>query len=108
MGVLYVLGARQRKLLLKNEDEPHLYESALVARVDTETGRLELCLEYQSPPEARANEDSSNIFKCGSLIGDKLYACTSTEGLIFKVPSFERIGYVFVHCFNVFQDVMRT
>ena len=108
MGVLYVLGARQRKLLLKNEDEPHLYESALVARVDTETGRLELCLEYESPPEARANQDSSNIFKCGTLIGDKLYACTSTEVLIFKVPSFERIGYVSLPCFNDLHHVTPT
>ena len=108
MGVLYVLGARQRKLLLKNEDEPHLYESALVARVDTETGHLELCLEYQSPPEARASEDSSNIFKCGTLIGDKLYACTSTEVLIFKVPSFERIGYVSLPCFNDLHHVTPT
>jgi len=100
MGVLYVLGARQRKLLLKDEDEPHLYESALVARVDTETGRLELCLEHQSPSEARANEDSSNIFKCGTLVDDRLYACTSTEVLIFKVPS--------LPCFNDLHHVTPT
>ncbi len=44
MASLYVLGARQRKLLFKHEEEQNLYEAALILRIDTETGRIQdLC-----------------------------------------------------------------
>ncbi len=100
MAGLYVLGARQRKLLVKSEEEWNLYESALILRIDTETGEVRNCVEYKSPDEARANENSSNVFKAGTLIGSTLYACTSTEVLIFQLPEFKQIGYVSLPCFN--------
>jgi hypothetical protein len=100
MAGLYLLGGRQRKLLLTSEQEWNLYESALILHLDTETGKVRTCVEYKSPASARANENSSVVFKSGTLIGDTLYACTSTEVLIFKLPQFERIGYVSLPCFN--------
>ena len=100
MAGLYVLGARQRKLLVKSEQEWNLYETALILRLDTETGKVRTCVEYQSPAEARANENSSNVFKAGTLVGNTLYACTSTEVLIFTLPGFKQIGYVSLPCFN--------
>ncbi|MGA9041787.1 MAG: hypothetical protein WB421_14740 [Terriglobales bacterium] len=100
MAGLYVLGARQRKLLVKSEEEWNLYESALILRLDTETGKVRTCVEYQSPAEARANENSSNVFKAGTLVGNTLYACTSTEVLIFKLPEFKQTGYISLPCFN--------
>jgi hypothetical protein len=100
MASIYVLGARQRNLLVKSEEEWNLYESALILRLDTETGKVRSCLEYQSPPEARAHDNSSNVFKAGTLIGDTLYACTSTEVLIFSLPEFKQIGYVSLPSFN--------
>jgi hypothetical protein len=100
MAGLYVLGARQRNLLVKSEEEWNLYESALILRLDTETGEVRTCVEYQSPAEARAHDNSSNVFKAGTLIGNTLYACTSTEVLIFQLPEFKQIGYVSLPCFN--------
>jgi hypothetical protein len=100
MAGLYLLGARQRKLLIKREEEWNLYESAIILHLDTQTGNVRTCVEYKSPPAARANDHSSIVFKSGTLIGDTLYACTSTEVLIFKLPQFERIGYVTLPCFN--------
>jgi hypothetical protein len=100
MASLYVLGARQRKLLLKKEWEWNLYEAALILQLDTESGAVRTCVEYKSPADARANGNSSIVFKSGTLIGDKLYACTSTEVLIFKLPEFRRIGYISLPCFN--------
>ena len=100
MNPVYVLGARQRELLFKNEEEQRLYESALIVKLDPDRGSVEVCVEYQSPPEARAHELSSNIFKSGTLLGRTLYACTSTEILIFEVPSFKRISYLSLPCFN--------
>jgi hypothetical protein len=100
MAGLYVLGARQRKLLLKKEEEWQMYETALILRVDTETGEVRTCVEYKSPPEVRASEQSSNVFKSGTLVGTTLYTCTSTEVMIFELPTFRQIGYVSLPCFN--------
>jgi hypothetical protein len=100
MSGLYLLGARQRNLLVKSEEEWNLYESALILRLDSRSGEVETCVEYKSPVEARANENSSNVFKAGTIVGDTLYACTSTEVLIFKLPNFQKIGYISLPCFN--------
>lgn len=99
-GPLYVLGGRQKKLLFKSEDEPHLYEAALILQIDTETGASKVCVEYKSPPAVCPGKDSSHVFKCGTLVGNLLYACTSTEVMVFEVPSFERTCYVSIACFN--------
>jgi hypothetical protein len=40
------------------------------------------------------------VFKAGTIVGDTLYACTSTEVLIFKLPEFSKIGYISLPCFN--------
>ncbi len=100
MSDLYVLGARQRRLFLKAEEEWNLYEAALILRLNIEGGTVETCIEYKSLPEARASEHSSNIFKAGTLVGDTLYTCTSTEVLIFKLPDFQQIGYISLPLFN--------
>src|SRR5215470_14144778 len=96
---LYVLGARQRKSLLKREEEWHLYESALILEIDPATGAVETRVEYRTPPEARASEHSSNMFKSGTLVGNKLYTCTSTEVLVFDLPKFHISNYISLSCF---------
>ncbi len=108
MASLYVLGARQRDLFLRHEEEWNLYEAALILQLDLETGAVRTCVEYETPPEARANENSSCVFKSATLVGDILYACTSTEVLIFKVPEFQRIGYISLPCFNDVHHVTPT
>src|SRR5208283_309144 len=108
MARLYVLGARQRNLLLRNEEEWNLYEAALILQLDIESGRVHTCVEYKTPPEARANENSSCVFKSGTLVGDCLYTCTSTEILIYKLPEFWRIHYLSLPCFNDLHHVTPT
>ncbi len=108
MANLYLVGARQRKLLVRNEEEWNLYESALILQLDTETGVVRSCVEYSSPPEARAHEHSSNVFKAGTLVGDTLYTCTSTEVIIFRLPEFRRVGYVSLPSFNDLHHVTPT
>lgn len=108
MGPVYVLGAKQRELLLKNEEEQRLYDSALILKVDPESERADLCVKYQSPPAVRASSLSSSIFKSGTLAGKNLYTCTSTEVLIFEIPEFRRTGYVSLPCFNDLHHVTAT
>ena len=100
MGGLYLLGAKQRNLLLRGEEEWNLYEKALILHLDTKTGAVRTCLAYKTPPEAKANPNSSTVFKSGSLVGDILYACTSTEILVFKLPQFEVLHYISIPWFN--------
>lgn len=100
MARLYVLGARQKKQLLKKEEEWNLYEAALILELDTETGRVEKRVEYKTPESARSTDKASHVFKAATLCGTTLYACTSTEVLIFRLPEFEQTGYVSLPSFN--------
>jgi hypothetical protein len=100
MARLYVLGARQKKLLLQKEEEWNLYQAALILELDTETGQVKTCVEYKTPESARSTDKASHVFKAGTLCGHTLYACTSTEVLIFRLPEFEQIGYVSLPSFN--------
>jgi len=97
---LYVLGGRQRRLLLKKEEEWNLYEAAIILEIDLESGSVKTLVEYKTPLEASAGENSSSVFKSGTLIGDRLYACTSTELLVFQLPQFQVVKYISIPCFN--------
>jgi hypothetical protein len=101
MGKLYILGGRQRKALLRDPTkEWHWYEAALILELDTETGAARTCVEYETPPEARASDSASINFHSGALIGNMLYTCTTTEVLIYRLPDFQRVGYISLPCFN--------
>lgn len=98
---LYITGGRQRRQLVGSQlPEWHLYERALVLQLDTETLKAKTCVDYETPPEARPDEDYSILFKHGTLEGDRLDVCTSTEILTFRVPAFEQTGYVSLKSFN--------
>jgi hypothetical protein len=108
MSFLYLTGGRQRKLLFKNEEEQRLYEMALILRLETTSQTSELKVEYKSPPEARASEETSNVFKSSTIVGNKFYTCTSTEVLVYEMPKFRRIGYISLPCFNDLHHVTPT
>jgi len=111
MGKLYVFGGRQRELGLKEmtyEEEWSRYESALIAEVDPETREIRICVEYQSPREARAGDKPSANFHSGAIVGDTLYTCTTTEVLIYHLPAFRLTGYISLPCFNDVHHVTPT
>lgn len=100
MKSLYAIGGRQRKSFENIKAEWFLFDKALVVHMDAETGKGEICLEYETPLEARASEKSSIVFKTASLKDNKLYLCTSTEVMIYEIPSFKRLAYISLPCFN--------
>ena len=100
MSRLYILGGKQRDLLFRQEEEWTRYEAALLLEVDTDSGAVRTRVQYETPSEARPEERSSSLFKSGTIFGDKIYACTSTEVLVFGLPGFERLNYVSLPCFN--------
>ena len=101
MAKLYILGGRERSLLLKDR-RPYWswYEAALILEVDTESGAVRTCVQYETPPEVRAGGNASVNFHCSTLAGNILYTCTTTEVLIFQLPEFKRVGYISLPCFN--------
>lgn len=103
MSKLYILGGRQRKPGLKEatyQNEWYLYEAGLILEVDTDTGAAKTCVEYRTPREVRAGEHEAAHFHSGAIAGNKLYTCTSTEVLIYRIPDFQQIGYLSLPCFN--------
>lgn len=98
---LYVLGGRQRKSLLKNPNEEwRWYDKALILEVDTASGSARTCVEYNTPPEARAGITSSVNFHSGAVKKNVLYTCTATEVMAFRLPQFEVVHYISLPCFN--------
>lgn len=109
MKSLYVIGGQQSspRSLLANDQTWYKYKKGVILRVDTENGNGELCTEYVSPPAARAEGDPV-LFKAGSIQDDKLYVCTQTEILVYKLPHFEQVNYISLPCFNDVHHVRPT
>lgn len=105
---LYILGGRQRRRILKEDEEWTLYEKAIVLKVDANKEAAWTCIEYETPTEARFSAEASVLFKAGTVQGNKLYACTSTEVLVYEVPQFELTGYISLPCFNDLHHVRAT
>src|SRR6187551_2475386 len=100
MNRLYVVGGRQRYNRSQLEAGCwHTYHAGVILRVDPDSREITRCVEYVSPPEARAADDPEILFKSGTLEGDTLYVTTKTEVVIYRVPDFEQVGYISLPCF---------
>ena len=107
---LYVVGGRQRTLrpLAAGMTDWYEYERALIVELDTSSREASVSVDYVSPADVCPPEDPAILFKSGTLVGDRLYVCTQTEVLVYRVPSFERIGYVSLPMFNDVHHVRPT
>ncbi|HEY6270843.1 MAG TPA: hypothetical protein VIX19_02490 [Terriglobales bacterium] len=108
MNSFYILGGRQRRNVLVPQEEWTLYDKALILRLEPDTGETRVCVEYQTPPGARPDGIFTIFFKAAFLEGNRLFACTSTEVLIYEVPAFRQVGYVSLPCFNDLHHVRPT
>jgi hypothetical protein len=107
---LYVAGGRQRTLRTMADAGQHWYEyqKGVIVDLDTATRRASLPVEYVSPPEACPPEAPAILFKSGTLVGDRLYLCTQTEVLVYRVPDFALESYVSLPMFNDVHHVRPT
>jgi hypothetical protein len=108
MTSLYITGGLQRGAIFRKLEEWQSYERALLIELDTATNQSRARVEYVSPPEVSADKLPSILFKSASLRNDKLYACTSTEILIYEVPTFRQLQYISLPCFNDLHHVCPT
>jgi len=97
---IYVVGGKLRHRVLRDLEEWQSCEQALIVQLDPERRTAHTMVEYVSPPSVCAGPDAAVLFKAASLRGNRLYACTSTEVLVYELPGFRRLHYVSLPCFN--------
>lgn len=83
---------------LRKEEWQH-FQSAVVVRFDDTAKRPDLIHEYVSPPDV-CPDLPSIVFKAGTLAGDRLYVCTQTEILVYRMPDFTVEHYITQPYFN--------
>jgi hypothetical protein len=108
MSEIYVVGGHVRQNLFRKLEEWQSCDYGRIARIDTEEKVAKGGVEYVSPPEAVAEDEPAILFKSGYMDGSTLYACTSTEVLIYELPEFRRTGYISLPCFNDLHHVCPT
>ena len=108
MNTFYVAGGRLRNTVFRKLEEWQSCERALLIELDPAKNKSRVCVEYVSPPEICPQELPAILFKSGSLQGNKLYACTSTEVLIYELPGFSLKHYISLPCFNDLHHVCPT
>jgi len=97
---IFIVGGHVRQNLFRKLEEWQSCDKALIVRLDPEAEKSTNCVEYSSPPESCPAEDPAILFKAAYLRDDTLYACTSTEVLVYKLPKFEQINRISHPCFN--------
>ncbi|MBK9715254.1 MAG: hypothetical protein IPO81_28790 [Kouleothrix sp.] len=110
MGSFYVIGGQQRapRPLRAGNRNWNGYERGVIMRVDPETHDIKTCVTYVSPPEVCAADDPAITLQASTIQDSMLYTCTQTEVLIYALPSFERLGYLSLPCFNDVHHVRPT
>src|SRR5215469_1633846 len=108
MSDIYVVGGHVRQNVFRTLEEWQSCDKGRIIRLDASKGESQSCVEYLSPPETCADDTQDILFKSAYLDHDTLYACTSTEVLIYKLPDFRCIKYLSLPCFNDVHHVCPT
>jgi hypothetical protein len=108
MNKIFVGGGQFRRSIFQKLEEWHFTKRAMLIEIDPATKHSRRCVEYESPKEAAPDELPALIFKSCTLRGDELYACTSTEVMIYELPSFRLATYISLPFFNDVHHVYPT
>jgi hypothetical protein len=108
MNSFYAVGGRTRSSIFRKLQEWQSCEEAVVIELDATKNRSRACVEYISPPEACPDVLPAVLFKSATLEKNKLYTCTSTEVLVYELPSFRLQHYISLPYFNDLHHVCPT
>ncbi len=89
-----------RSSLFKQLPEWSSCKKAVIVKVKPPAKTAEVLVEYDSPKDAVPADSPAILFKSATVADDKLYVCTPTEVLVYKLPGFELLHYVSLPCFN--------
>ena len=107
-GPILVVGGKLRHRVLRELEEWQSCEQAMIVELDPERQTSRALVEYNSPPEAVAEPQAAILFKSASVEGNRFFACTSTEVLVYELPSFRLLHYISLPCFNDVHHVTPT
>lgn len=108
MNKLFLTGGELRRSTFFRLEEWQSSQKAVILELDLLNKTSRPCVEYISPSEVCAPDLPAIIFKSAILVENKFYACTSTEVLVYEVPSFRLLHYVSLPCFNDLHHVCPT
>jgi len=108
MSKIYLTGGELRRTTFVKLEEWQSSQKAVILEFDTGSKTSRACAEYVSPPEVCAPDRPAILFKSASLHAGKLYACTSTEVLVYSVPGFRLLHSISLPCFNDLHHVCPT
>lgn len=108
MKPFYVSGGRLRSTIFRKLEEWQSCDQARLIELDPVKNESKPCVEYVSPPEVCPDELPAILFKSAALKGKSLYTCTSTEVLVYELPSFRLQHYISLPCFNDLHHVCPT
>jgi hypothetical protein len=104
----YICGGQVRRSVFQKLEEWESCKRALLVEVDPVTKTSRDCIEYESPKEVTADELPAILFKYATARDNKLYTCTSTEIIIYDLPSFRLTTYISLPIFNDLHHVYPT
>ena len=110
MSRLLIVGGQQRRLrsLLRGARDWYEYQKGLIVEVDPATTTLRTHVEYVSPAEAIGGDEPIILFKSATHADDRLYTCTPTEVIVYRLPTFTVETYITLPCFNDLHHVRPT
>jgi hypothetical protein len=104
----YVGGGQFRSTIFQTLKEWESCKRGMLVEMDPVVKTSRLCVEYESPKNVAADELPAILFKSGTLRDNKLYICTSTEVMIYELPSFRLTTYISLPFFNDLHHVYPT
>ncbi|HTS06950.1 MAG TPA: hypothetical protein VMP68_15325 [Candidatus Eisenbacteria bacterium] len=107
-GSIYIVGGHVRQNLFRKLEEWQSCDRARIVQLGPEENRSHVCVEYSSSPELCSDNQPAILFKAASICDKTLYACTSTEVLVYKLPGFEQVRRISLPCFNDLHHVCPT
>jgi len=105
---IYVVGGHVRQNVFRKLAEWQSCDKGRIIQLDPRKKESKNCVEYVSPPEVCPDDTPAILFKSAYLDGDTLYACTSTEVLIYTVPDFRCVSCISLPRFNDLHHVCPT
>jgi hypothetical protein len=108
MNKFYICGGQFRSSIFQKLEEWESCKRAMLVEIDPVSKTSRKMLDYESPKEVAADELPAILFKYATARDKKLYTCTSTEVIIYDLPSLQVATYISLPFFNDLHHVYPT
>lgn len=94
LSPLLITGGLQRPEaeVMVSTSGTHYYRARL-SRLDWEKNNETVLMDYETPADARPDQDPGIRFTAMTLANNRLYLCTGTEVMVYTWPKLERLQY---------------